>query len=60
MRGIKNVLQQDDYTSSFNLQSNQNQSLQNSIGAKLLKQMGWNDGEGLGKANQGKHFKMLT
>lgn len=29
-------------------------SLENSIGAKMLKQMGWNDGQGLGKKNQGR------
>jgi RNA-binding protein 5/10 len=28
--------------------------IENSIGAKMLKQMGWNDGQGLGKQNQGR------
>lgn len=53
MRGIKNVLQPEDASSRYETDT-QGSSLQNSIGAKLLKNMGWSDGQGLGRSNQGK------
>ena len=59
MRGIKNVLNSQDSYSSKSYESNpptNSSNLQNSVGAKLLKQMGWNAGEGLGKTNQGKRM----
>lgn len=34
--------------------------LEHGIGAKMLKQMGWNDGQGLGKQNQGIAFTTFS
>lgn len=58
MRGIKNVLQTEDHSSRYETDS-QGSSLQNSIGAKLLKNMGWSDGQGLGRSNQGRSLTGL-
>ena len=51
------LLEASDYGSTYDsASSSQSNILSNSIGTKMLKNMGWSDGQGLGKKNQGKFF----